>query len=384
MKNGKLLFYTACLGMLLFGMVMTTMGSILPSLIDKFSLDEMGAGTLVSLLPLGILAGSLIFGPVADRYGYQFLLFGAALVEAMALEGIGFLPGMMGLRIAVFSIGLGGGILNGATNALVADISEEQKGASLSLLGVFYGVGALSMPTLLNVLKNSFSTSIILGSIGFFVGLASFLFLGIRFPKPKQQGGFPQGEVGQLLRSPLLWVGGMFLFFMSGLEGLVNNWTTTYLMEIISVDKGKALSALSALVLSLTLARILIGGPLKKFPPHKLMLISLGLAFFSVLILYFSRDYAVFLLGIILLGGGMSTGFPVMLGYIGEKFSSLSGTAFGVVLVLALLGNTLINLVMGWIADHQGLQTLFPMAGFCIGAMGVLFLAFIRKGRNNI
>ena len=49
----------------------------------------------------------------------------------------------------MFLFGLGGGAVNGATNALVSDISEKDKGANLSLLGVFFGLGALGMPFIL-------------------------------------------------------------------------------------------------------------------------------------------------------------------------------------------------------------------------------------------
>ena len=58
--------------------------------------------------------------------------------------------------MCMFFIGFGGGIINGGTNALVADISAENKGANLSLLGVFFGIGALGMPLLLGVLSKHF------------------------------------------------------------------------------------------------------------------------------------------------------------------------------------------------------------------------------------
>jgi MFS family permease len=41
----------------------------------------------------------------------------------------------------VFLFGFGGGAINGACNAVVADISEEHKGANLSLLGGFFCIG---------------------------------------------------------------------------------------------------------------------------------------------------------------------------------------------------------------------------------------------------
>jgi MFS family permease len=81
-------FAAACIGMLLFGVVIITLGSILPSLINKFELDEIGAGALTSILPGGILAGSLVFGPLVDRYSYKYLLVISALIIMLGLQGI--------------------------------------------------------------------------------------------------------------------------------------------------------------------------------------------------------------------------------------------------------------------------------------------------------
>ena len=64
MYNKKVVFGAACVGMLLFGMVMLSLGTINTFLTDKFSLDTITVGSLAALLPLGILIGSLIFGPV--------------------------------------------------------------------------------------------------------------------------------------------------------------------------------------------------------------------------------------------------------------------------------------------------------------------------------
>ena len=50
-----------------------------------------------------------------------------------ALEGIAFAPSLGFLRGAILLLGFGGGLMNGGTNALVADISERDKVYSVSL-----------------------------------------------------------------------------------------------------------------------------------------------------------------------------------------------------------------------------------------------------------
>ena len=139
------IFVAACTGMFLFGVTMVSLGSILPELIGKYNLSKIAAGTLTSLLPGGILAGSVLFGPITDRYGYKYLMIVCTLFIIAALEGLAFTQSYILLRLYIILIGFAGGMLNGATNALVNDISSEGKSANISLLGVFYGIGALGM-----------------------------------------------------------------------------------------------------------------------------------------------------------------------------------------------------------------------------------------------
>ena len=94
------------------------------------------------------------------------------------------------LYTCIFFIGFGGGIINGGTNALVADISAENKGANLSLLGVSYGIGAFGMPLLLGVLSKHFPYTNILSAVGIFMLLPVIYFLFISFPLPKQGRDF--------------------------------------------------------------------------------------------------------------------------------------------------------------------------------------------------
>src|SRR5688572_29049768 len=143
MYKRNLVFAAACMGMLLFGISLVTLGSVAADLRSKFNLDEISSGALFSILPVGILAGSLLFGPICDKYGYKVLMIVACAGIFAGFEGIAFTTSLALLKICIFIFGLGGGIINGASNAAVADISTEAKGANLSLLGVFYGVGAL-------------------------------------------------------------------------------------------------------------------------------------------------------------------------------------------------------------------------------------------------
>ncbi len=157
MYKKNLVFTAACFGMLLFGIGLITLGSVAGDLKTKFMLDEIASGTLFSIMPIGILTGSLLFGPVCDKYGYKLILILACIGMCAGFEGIAYSSALTVLKVFIFLFGISGGIINGATNAVVADISADAKGANLSLLGVFFGIGALGMPFVLGVLKNNCS-----------------------------------------------------------------------------------------------------------------------------------------------------------------------------------------------------------------------------------
>lgn len=385
MYNKKFVFSAACFGMLLFGIVLISLGSILPSITSRFSLDELAVGSLASILPLGILIGSLVFGPIVDRYGYKNLLIICSLLVFAGLELIAFAGSLSILQLSMLLIGFGGGVINGGTNALVADISTEGKGANLSYLGVFFGIGALGMPAILGLLSKLFSQPHIISGVGFFVLIPVIFFIIIKFPVPKQPQGLPIKSGVSLAKEPLLLLFGFALFFESGMEGIVNNWSTTFLINELKINIDEALFALSCFVAGMTVTRLLMGSILKKLKPYVVMFICLGIALAGSVILIGASTYSAAVIGLILLGIGFASGFPLALGYVGEVYSNLSGTAFSIVLVIALIGNMLLNYLLGLIAHSYGIGKFTALLTISIVLMAViLYSAINRMKRGNV
>jgi MFS family permease len=383
MYKRSLVFAAACMGMLLFGIALITLGSVAPDLTSKLKLDTGSAGTLFSILPLGILVGSIIFGPIADQFGYKRLMVLSCFGFFLSFEGIAFADSIVLLRITIFFVGFFGGIINGATNSVVADITVNNsgKGANLSLLGVFFGIGALGMPSVLRLLRAHFSFEKILASTGLLIFLVFIFYLFIKFPLSKKAEGFPLARSKQLFKEPLLILIGLYLFCQSSYEALINNWTTTYLTNNLSVTIERALLALSLQVMGLTLMRLLIGSVLRKLSSKSLLIISFMLLLVGNILLLRSSEYFYAVVALICLGMGLAGGFPVMLGIVGEKYSGKSGTAFSFVLLFALMGNMLLNYVMGQVASRWGIQLLPVIIFIELGVMLVLFTLIFKNIR---
>ncbi len=358
MFNKKLVFWSACFGLLLFGAGLITLGSIAPDLKTKFRLDDLSAGTLFSILPFGILAGSLLFGPVCDRYGYKSMLVISCIAMFAGFEGIAYLSSLTLLQVCIFIFGAGAGIINGATNAVVSDISKGSEGANLNLLGVFFGIGALGMPFVLAFLKESFSSFEIVAFAGWLTLIVAIFYAFIKFPPSKKALGFENTNSKALFKDSYLYFIAFYLFFQGSIEAIVNNWTTTYFTRHLSVKESSALYALSLYVAGLTVTRLLIGGVFRSVKVATLMLCSLFIVLTGILVLHFSETFSIAVAGLILLGIGLAAGFPTMLGLAGNRYAARSGTAFSIIFTIALFGNMLVNYLMGFISKKFGIENL--------------------------
>lgn len=373
--NRTAVFVAACIGICFFGVSMITLGAVLPELCEALSLSEADATGLTTLLPAGLLAGSLLFGPIVDRFGHKPVLVTCCLLVDAALLAVALGRDAAMLRWAIFAIGLGGGALNGETNALVTEIYEGARRASrLSLLGVFYGIGALAIPLLLAWLSRSYDYNTVLTGISAVLALGIVFCAVTRFPGAKQPQGFPLREAGKIITHPIMLVVALLLFFQSGVEGITNNWSLMYLDSLgIGITDGRL--ALTAMLAGLTAARLVQSFLFSRVEPMRVLLASLLLTACGFAGLAMATGVWAAVISMAVIGAGLASTFPVMFGVLGERFPALSGTAFSVALTVALCGQTALNYTVGAVADKQGIGCFPPLAIVAVGAMLVLFAA---------
>lgn len=367
------------LGMLTFGIVLTTLGAILPSLITRFGMSKTDAGALFVVMSFGILVGSLVFGPIVDRRGYRGMLLAGVALIALGLGGIAFAPSVAVLRMMIALVGLGGGIINGGTNALVADVSVGERSAGLSLLGVFFGVGAVGVPFALSLLLGTFSYSAIIAGVALLVLVPLVVTAATRFPAPKQAQGFPLADAGQLLRDPALLLMGMMLFLESGMEIAVGGWTATYFHETLGLADQRALIFLSLYWLGMMLARLALGWLLRRAPAARVLLGCLGIALVGAVLLVATRSVGAAGAGVFLIGCGFAATYPVVLGFVGDRYAQLSGTAFSVVIVMALVGGMVLPYAMGALGTAYGLRGSFLIIPAALVLLAALLFIVMRR-----
>lgn len=382
--NKTLVYIAACIGMAFFGIAFIVMGSVLPSLAATYSLDAIGSSSLVSLLPVGVLAGSLLFGVIVDRYGYKSLLVVSTLFTMLGIEGLSFFENLNVLRVSIFLIGLGGGMLNGSTNALASDISnDKERGAKLSILGVCYGIGALGVPLLLGILSRTYDYPFILQRTGLLMLLAVLYFIAIQFPEAKIKQGFPFKQAFRLIREPLLLIMSFFLFFQSGIEGLLNNWTTSYLDGRTATGNQEVVLSLTFFVSGMTISRLMLSYLTRVMKHEHILAGGIAIAIAGIAMLHYTADLQSAFISLFIAGFGLAAGFPVVVSYIGTSYKNMSGTAIGFAMVIALSGNTLLNVAMGFVSESFGISS-FPLFIIVLLIIQAIILSTNSKTIKNI
>lgn len=351
------LMVAACAGMFVFGIVMAVLGAVLPSLFARIVFSKAAAGDLFLVMNFSMLAVTLLFGPLVDRFGFKLFLTASAVLVASAFTLLNVASTYGLVVIAAVVLGFGGGGLNGGTNTLTSDIHEEEKrGSALNLLGVFFGIGAVTIPFLIGSLLSSLGLSSIL-TLAVILSLVPLIFFALlRFPEAKQQQGFPRGDAARIAKDPLLWLCGLVLFFESGNEFTMGGWISTYLQESFETQAGAAALILAGYWGTLMIGRVVASRIVGVLGNARLVLSSALLALVAVAILRFTSSGAVAAAGALLVGFGFAAIYPTVLAVVGNLFPRFSGTAFGVVIAVGLVGGMLSPWVVGRIAQLSGLR----------------------------
>ncbi|HBN02164.1 MAG TPA: MFS transporter [Rikenellaceae bacterium] len=343
-------FISACAGMAFFGIAMLSLAPIL----GKLNSLVVGANSLPSTMSLGILLGTILFGPVVDRFGYKWLLVASSVLALAGLQGLANFREIEMLHASIFCLGLGGGILNGETNALVSDIYDDDKrGGRLGLLGAFYCVGAL-LWTLLNYFIVDYTMP--LNAVSVVMAVFILFFMIIRFPSAKPTENLSVKKSLGLLKYPALLLFAIVLFFESGFEGAQGNFTVSYLCDKGEMSMSSATLAMTWFTIGMLVGRLPLGAILGKLGALGTLYSYLSAALAGVLLLLFGTGSVVSAyLSMILIGFGVGATYPVILNYIGGAFRELSGTAISIALFIALLGQYAFNKMTGaaFDAGHQ-------------------------------
>jgi FHS family glucose/mannose:H+ symporter-like MFS transporter len=377
--NRGRLFVSACGALFVFGVVMVLLGTLagMAHMRARLQLTDMvRQGNLQTLLLFGVFLATVVAGPLIDRFGNKLMLAVSALLATVALAGFAVATGYRAAQVFGFILGVGGGGLNMASNVLVSDIFQDDRGAKLNLVAVFFGVGALFIPLTAAAVGPEHIVAIMLAAAAISAGCV-VAYLVLPFPPAREASGFSLREAGNVVSYPGVLLFAFLLFFESGNEAAFIGWTSTWAGGMSATARNATL-VLALFQAMMMLGRINASRLLRVITEQQLVMASGVGALLAAVIVALAPSVSVLAAGVALGGLACASIYPTMLAIAGDLYRSFSGTVFGVLFAVGLSGGMAFPWSIGHLSQSFGFRAgmAMPVLG---AAMICVLLLVIRE-----
>lgn len=344
----------------------------LPAMHERLQVSLAQQGTLFLLLYLGIFVASLVVGPSVDHLGNKANLLASSLIVASAMVFFANAHSFATASVAAILLGIGGGGLNTCTNVLVSDLYAGQRGPMLNLLGIFFGVGALSIPLTAASIEGRFTIPQLFLFCAVLAILCSLWYAATPFPPSRATQAFSWGELLEVARYSGVLLLAFILFLESGNEACIAGWTSTY-VNSAGYSPQVATFVLSAYWAALMLSRMLAARMLRGVTKAQLVVSSAVLSLGGCAVLLSAHSLTFLFAGTAMIGLSYGPIFPTTLAIAGDRYSQRAGTVFGLLFSIALVGGMTLPWAVGQLSQRIGVHV--GMIVPALGAIGIVVLS---------
>jgi fucose permease len=303
----------------------------------------------------GLVAGILVTGPLADRWGAKlFTLLGNGLIAA-ALAAMGFAPHYTWLCAAMFLLGIGTGVLDMILSPIVSALNPQRRAAAMNWLHSFYCVGAvvtILAGTLFIKMGVGWRSSCLL--LIPLPALLLLIFWTLRFPR------LGADMERQKLRG-LIWkkwfVVALIAIFLGGATELgMAQWLPAYAEKTLGYSRMAGGGSLLVFSVMMALGRMIVGTLGKWVDEFVIMAWGCGLSVIMFLCGSFLPVAWLALAACILVGFTGSCLWPTMLAVTADRYPRGGASMFGILAAFGNAGGIFMPWVVGWVADWSNLS----------------------------
>ena len=347
-----MLILASVLAIFVYGMIAAMLGTILPDLSKRFVLTPSQNGTIAFAQALGLMIASLAVGPLLDDFGKKAGVVLGLVLIAIVLAMLPRSGGYGSIVLLLFLLGMGGGVVVTAANALTSDVGEAHRAIALNFVNLFFGLGGLATPFIsANLFKRNWVR--LCYTVAGLTVITLAIEAATHMPPPTGAGRFILSNAGPVLGRPLLFLLGFFLFLYVGCEVDVWNWLVRHLIAQ-GVPESRALNILSlGFALGMLVGRVAVAPVLARVTPvHVTLVASIAMVVTTFLMLRVRSAAAATAL-VFLAGLSMAPVFPTTLAIVATAFPAMTSTAQGIVIAFGWAGLAVSSRIIGSIAGSD-------------------------------
>jgi len=364
----------ALTGFLLSGFLFALLGAILPAWgYHRDPPEFITIGNCFLSLAVGVIAAHQLSAAILARKSLRFLLVFACVLGCAGLLSLALatppahwlwrVPGLAALGLAV-------GLLNAGLFQTIAACYWREPVRVAAMGGIYHGLGCLAATLLVAGTFYVYSVPVILILMALAPGFFACLYA--RFPVP-ERAAVAHTDWRQVLhdfRSLGAVLFALLLFFQFGNEWSIAGWLPLFLVRRLGMSPPASLGMLALYWIALLAGRIAAVAILPRVRHSRLLGGSVVAALFGCLLLYLgstdNRSGAV--AGVLLLGAGFASIYPLVAGKIGGRFPYFHPVFFSGIFSFALFGGLIAPATLGYAAAVWGIGIVVavPLLGTCM------------------
>ncbi len=376
-RNITIVYFLAFIGL---GMASSILGPTLQSLAEQTSSSLNEISIVFILKSLGFLLGSFFVGRLYDRVpGHPILTF-ATVGAAAALFVVPLSGELMLLGVIVFLWGVCMGSLDVGGNTLLVWVHRDKVGPYMNGLHLMWGLGAALTPLILERLgslaNGDNAVALDVRWTYWIIGLFLLpLALGLmKLPSPSPVEASPSEDAADGASSKLLLgLLVLFYFLLIGAEVSITGWIVTYTTETGLADKTTANYLNSTFFVALTITRLVMIPLAMRFRASRILMVDLLICIASaVLMVMLPLSWPAILAGIIGLGIGMASIFPMMLAFAQNRMP-VTGKITSWIFLGASAGGMTIPWGIGQLFERINPQVVLMSILLCVLGTSLVF-----------
>jgi MFS transporter, FHS family, glucose/mannose:H+ symporter len=366
-------------GFVVAGIVTTLLGSLLPILIDRWSLSDAAGGFYFTLQFGGSMAGIASLGPLLSRKGYRltFLLgFGFMSLGVATVLPISNAAGLVAASVSGYGLGL----TLSAGNLWIGEVARNRRAAALSILNLAWGIGAVACSPLVMLAQTTRRPLTLLWAIAGISGLVAAIVAAMNVDAMAPESALESQPEKAMPDKPILPALAALFFLYVGTETCVGGWAATFARR--TVTNAGELWTLTPMLFwaGLLLGRALAPRLLQEMSEQVVLIGGLVLGTIGMGALLVSETFRSTAVSITIIGFGLAAIYPILVSWMVARYGSQARRTGSVMFAAGCLGGA----TMPWLVGFTATQTNNLNAGLslplfgCLTMIGVYALAAFR------
>ncbi|TMU96132.1 MFS transporter [Brucella haematophila] len=348
----------------------------IPEFAARLGLDSAGMGLMILVFGIGSLSMMPVAGALSAQRGSGAVvrIFAIAFIPALLI--IALVPNVVTAVIVMFYFGGTMAAMDVAMNANAVAVEKSMRRAIMSSCHAFWSLGGLIGAASGGFLIAQFGSTV----HALVSTVVAAVLIAVAWPSViADKFHHPSGEKQKLTlpRNPLPWLVGVMALFSMVPEGAIIDWSAYHMRQDLGASVTLAGFGFAAFSFSMAVMRFAGDLVRDRFGAVRTLRACTVIAIIGMLIVGFSTDPYVSLVGFAICGIGISNMVPIAFSMAGNMPGVNPSVGLSIATTLGYSGMLVAPSLIGFVASHSGFGVVF----IALPALLLVVLAFSSLAR---